>query len=84
MLNGLVLFFVIGSNIDHEKYFWETFFHAFPVGLLLLAFIVMLESAVMALCSCCVNGRSTVEGVELEPLADVEAQHDRTSFGYKA
>ena len=83
-LNGFMLLFVIGFNWDEEKNFWEAFQHAFPVGLVVSGFMVVVQSAIMVLYSYCSSGSSTVEGVEMEPLADIEAQQDEASFEYKA
>jgi len=78
-LNAIVLFFVIAFNMDEHKYFWETFWHAFPVGLVVLGFSLVVQSVLMALYACCASGSPTVEGVEMEPLADVEGQQDEGS-----
>lgn len=84
LLNAIVFFFVIAFNMDEHKYFWETFWHAFPVGLVVLGFSLVVQSTLMGLYACCASGSPTVEGVEMEPLADVEAQQDEASFENKA
>jgi hypothetical protein len=84
VFNGFVLMIVITINLDEHKYFWEAFWYAFLVGSVVLGFSVMVQSAIMGLYSCCANGRATVDGLEMEPLADVEAQQDEASFEFKA
>lgn len=72
--NAIVLILVIGGNVDDSKHFWETFWHAFPIGLMVLAFMLVVEMAIMALLYCCAGVRSRIDGFELAPLS--HTQHD--------
>lgn len=54
-LNALVVFLVILEKYDDKKYFWEAFWHAYVVALMVVGFLLPLEAICVGLASCYEN-----------------------------